>query len=236
MKSGPTVLKSKWSVHLQGLQERWGNTARARGLPGVKAGCGAEELRTGVKGVAGDQEEGSELRMPSSVRQSPGPKFSCHSPHKITEGHRARQEALSLGRRKVKLSGTHRLHSTIWRPFPQYYDTCIMGRKWSRGTAILETLFRSLQVFSRVQGSSSIHGNENLRQDERACPVPEDTRHIPQVFYRVFLCHWDFNSGILGLWTSERSYHPSLLNRYSVLHKPTRHKQRAESNLVWVLL
>lgn len=40
MKSGPTVLKSKWSVHLQGLQERWGNTARTRGLPRVKAGCG----------------------------------------------------------------------------------------------------------------------------------------------------------------------------------------------------
>lgn len=166
MKSGPTVLKSKWSVHLQGLQERWGNTVRARGLPGVKAGCGAEELRTGVKRVPGDWEEGGELYMPSSVRQSPGPKFSCHSPHRITEGHRARQEALPLGRRKMKVLETHRPHSTISRPFPQYYDTCIMGRKWSRGAVILETLFRSLQVFSRVQRSSSINGNENLPKDE----------------------------------------------------------------------
>lgn len=166
MKSGPTVLKSKWSVHLQGLQERWGNTARARGWPGVKVGCGAEELRTGVKRVDGDREEGGELRMSSSVRQNPGLKFSCHSPHRITEGHRARQEALPLGRRKVKLLGTHRLHSTISRLFPQYYDTCIMGRKWSRGAAILETLFRSLQVFARVQRSSSINGSENLPQDE----------------------------------------------------------------------
>lgn len=77
----------------------------------------------------GDREEESELRMSSSVHQSPGLKFSCHSPRRITEGHRARQEALPLGRRKVKLLGTHRLHSTISRLFPQHYDTCIMGRK-----------------------------------------------------------------------------------------------------------
>ena len=61
MKSGPTVLKSKWSVHLQGLQERWRKHRWGSALSEGRCGWGGSmgsKGRHGRRGKGGGRATG----------------------------------------------------------------------------------------------------------------------------------------------------------------------------------
>lgn len=167
MKSGPTVLKSKWSVHLQGLQERrreHHGVGRVALSKGGSWGGRTREWGAGRKGSKGRWERGRRSAYEPGFRVLQQFKaLKCQNPSTIhhtqwelkvlqaaSQLTWSGQKPPSLERWKMKLPGNHKLESTFSRASSNYCDTCIPGgkkresKKTKRERKWRETQLRSL--------------------------------------------------------------------------------------------
>lgn len=110
MKSGPAVLKSKWSVHLQGLEEGCWD---ARGPPRVKAGVG---------GPAGLGSEGRQGEASKGGTASGGQQQGEASKGRTARGGRGRYKRCTRtwpstwGIRNTSMPKSNTNHLAQWEP------------------------------------------------------------------------------------------------------------------------